>query len=140
MKQLILFVLILGVSISCRKAVQDAVPADPLYQKWKLVEIQNSRGLWEPVTDETTIEFRADGSIHYQKPEPACCAPTGFERQSQTLKITETYGGGDCIYVDCASPAALTILSLTPAELIIEPVYGTTSPVSYSRVKYKSLK
>ncbi|MFD1141631.1 hypothetical protein ACFQ4C_10950 [Larkinella insperata] len=141
MKQLILFVLFLGLSISCRKADQDAPPSDPLYQKWRLIETRNGTGTWEPVSSESVMEFRANGNILYPKSEPACCSPIRFERQGETLSITETYGGESCIYVDCAAPAAYKILSLTASELIMEMVYSFDQPVLAGiRMKYSVSK
>ncbi|MGV3558828.1 lipocalin family protein [Larkinella arboricola] len=141
MKQLILFVLILGVSISCHKADQDATPSNPLYQTWKLVESQNSKGTWESVSYESVLELRADGDMLYPKSEPGCCSPIRFERQDETLKITETYGGGDCIYVDCATPSAYKIVSVTASELVLDMVYGINQPVLAGiRMKYSVSK
>jgi hypothetical protein len=140
MKLLMLFALILMVSISCDRSTREASPSDPLYKNWKLTETRSRSGAWETVSYESIIGFRADGSIVYQKPEPACCSPIRFERQQQTLKLTDYYGGGDCIYVDCAPPVAYRIVSVTADELILESVYDPTYPAAVSQytMKYKA--
>ncbi|GAB3259357.1 hypothetical protein GCM10027347_22900 [Larkinella harenae] len=137
MKLLLLLSLILTVFSGCTKDKQATTPLDPLYKTWRLTETKSLQGNWETVSDEPWIEFRADGTIQYQRPEPVCCAPTRFERQSQVLRITETYGGGNCIYVDCAPPSAYNIVSVNDNELILESVYGTLNPTSYDLLKYK---
>ncbi|MFC5409770.1 hypothetical protein ACFPMF_10655 [Larkinella bovis] len=142
MKQLILFVLVLVTAVACKKSDQEASSPDPLFQHWKLVATKTGIGSWETVADGSLMEFRADGTIHYQKPEPACCAPIRFERQPQTLKLTDFYSGGDCIYVDCAPPTAYNIVSLTADELILENVQGAPYPGAANQyaMKYKPSK
>ncbi|GAB3929611.1 hypothetical protein [Larkinella terrae] len=137
MKQLVLFVLLLTLAGGCKKSDRDTSPADPLYQNWKLIEYKSNTGSWKTVTYDAFIEFRTDGSIRYEKPNPPCCAAVKVERQSNVLKVTGLYSGPGCEYVDCASPSALNIVSLTTNELIIETILGNNSPVSNGFLKYK---
>lgn len=137
MKQLLLFALLLTIAGACKKSNQDASPSDPLYQNWKLIETKSNNSAWRTVTDDSFIEFRTDGSIRYQKPTSACCSPVQTDRQGDTLKVTKTYAGPGCEYVDCASPSALKIVSLTTNELVIEWILGNNSPVSDGFLKYK---
>jgi hypothetical protein len=137
MKLLILFALILTLSTSCDRSKQEASPSDLLYRKWALVETKSGTENWKPISYEWQIEFRSDGGILYHNTKPPCCSPVRFERDQQTLKVTELYGGPGCEYVDCASPSELKLVSLTANELIVENVFGPSYPAGQYVMKYK---
>ena len=138
MKLLIRVALILPLLISCSKSNREASPSDLLYRNWKLIETKTITGNWETAPNESVVEFRSDGSIRYQKPTPPCCSAVRFERQNQTLKLSELYGGPGCEQVDCAPPSDYKIVSLTADELILENVYSYTYPANRLIMKYKS--
>ncbi|RRB02357.1 hypothetical protein [Larkinella rosea] len=140
MKTLGYLLLTLCIVLSCKKSEPDTLLLDPLYQNWKLIEYKGNNSAWRTVTDESFIEFRIDGSIRYEKPNPPCCAAVQVDRKSDVLKVTQTYSGPGCEYVDCASPSELRIVSLTTHELVIESILGNNSPVSNGFLKYKPAK
>jgi hypothetical protein len=139
MKLLIRVALILPLLISCSKSNREASPSNPLYKNWKLTETKTITGNWETAPHESVVEFRSDGSIRYQKPTPPppCCSPVRFERQNQTLKLSELFSGPGCEHVDCAPPSEYKIVSLTADELILENVYSYTYPANRLIMKYK---
>ncbi|GAB3313400.1 hypothetical protein GCM10027299_00410 [Larkinella ripae] len=137
MKQLVLFVLILAGTVACQKAERDAAPTDLLYRKWQLTELKGGDGNWKTISSESRPEFRADGTIRYDSPKPPCCSPIEFERQQDTLKLTQFYLGAGCEHVDCALPSAYKMVSVTADELVLESIFGPGNPIGSVQIKYK---
>lgn len=107
MKQILLFLLITAL-ISCQKK---NVAPELLYNRWQLVQIQDTNGAPQKVSNQTFISFGVDGKITYDEAgyNGDCCVPKRFARNDQTLMLDYSTGQPEyCKYVDiaCQSPYA----------------------------------
>ncbi|WP_128548518.1 hypothetical protein [Larkinella soli] len=130
MKYSVFLLLGLLIAVSCKKADRNVAPDDLLYRTWKQVGVKFDKEAWKPVTGSPVLEFRTDGGIVHYSPKAACCAPTQVERRGSVLKVTGTYAGAGCEYVDCIGPSDIRIVSLTQNQLVLEYMYGAIGAMS----------
>ena len=108
MKQFLLFLLITALTGCQKKAIG---PAELLYNRWQLVQVQEANDAPQKVATQTLISFAVDGKIDYDEAgyKGDCCVPRRFARNNQTLLLDYSTGQPEyCKYVDiaCRSPHA----------------------------------
>lgn len=120
----LLLLLLTACMWACNKS--SPTPTDALYQRWQLIEEQITGGQWKPVTNGEIIEFRTDGSVHYEN-RLLCCSATQVTRQRDVLNVKATYLGAGCETVSCAPVTKIKIVTLTDNELTLQMFFGSST-------------
>lgn len=144
MKRLLMFVLLLGVGVSCHQK-SDVNPNDPLYRTWQVTQWEDSTGKVNTPTqlsDYLIVTFRPNGQILYGANGrlARCCVPDRAKRKGNVLDlinindipIAPTDNPNSKYVCDCVGQGNQWLIEeLTPTRLVISGRLGKTTYKPY---------